>query len=326
MEFTSKRLSIAYTTRYMLECLQSRLPGALICPWLPRRLYLQARSPSEILRVISPSHRDAVRDITLVPPTEAARIFTTKPPFPSRCWVRIRKGKYKDDLGYVLSRDGDTVFVLVAPRERPYDPPQGPRNTRALFDWQTAYDAGLQLSVIQNSREITAFQYNDTSYFAGLLRLSLTNEDLEHVSIPHPEQFLLHAQARIDPHLVEESHVLFSAQFWAEGDVVRSSSPELFDQKATVTAVDLDKRLVSLTRDSQTYCCPLLEQRRAFSLGDQLRITVGPNRGYVGSVISILEDQLVLCSSTDLSHEVSANNLLISPDLHFCRSTFPITT
>ncbi|KAH0825889.1 hypothetical protein J3R83DRAFT_7696 [Lanmaoa asiatica] len=300
-----------YTTRYILECLQPRLPGALISPWLPRRLYLQACSPSEILRAMSPSHRDAVREITVVPPEEGARIFSTEPSIPSRCWVRIRKGKYKDDLGYVLSCGGDRVLVLVAPRERPYDPPQGPRNTRALFDWKTAYDAGLQLSVIENSRKITAFQHNNATYFAGLLRLSLISKDLERVLMPHPEQFLLHAQSGIDPHLVEESHVLFSAQFWIEGDVVRSSSPELLDQKATIAAVDLAKRTVTLILDGQIHHCPLLEQRRVFSLGNQLRITVGPNRSYVGMVVSILGDQLVLCSSTDLSREVHISHYYV---------------
>lgn len=266
---------------------------------------MQASCPSEIIRAMNPSYRDAVRGIILVPPADASQIFASEQNFPLRSWVRIRKGKYKNDLGYVLSCDKGTFAVLVAPRERPYDPPEQPRNIRGLFHWQIAHDAGLDLSAIANSKDITAFQYNDHSYFTGLLRLSLTSDGFERAAVPHPDEIFLHAQAGIDPSLVEESYVLFSAQFWREGDVVRSSSLELLNQRATITAVDLDKRSVTLILDDRTYDCPLLEQRRVFSTGDHLRITVGPDRGFVGIVTTLMEKELVLCSSADLSGEVS---------------------
>ncbi|KAF8131369.1 hypothetical protein EV363DRAFT_1165509, partial [Boletus edulis] len=300
--------------RYVFEVLQPLLPGALICPWLPQRLYLRASCPSEILGAISPSHRALVQDIILVPPVEAARIFAMKPTLPCRCWVRIKRGKYKNDLGYVLSCEGDMVSVLVAPQERLYDTLGGTPNNRALFDWHTAHDAGLELIPIANSWDITAFQYKDTSYFVGLLRLLLMTEGLERVPMPHPDQILLHAQAGIDPSLVEESYLLFSALFWIEGDVVRSSSPKLLHQRATVAAVDLDKRSVTLISDDREYACSLLEQCRVFSLGDQLRITAGPNHGYVGMVVSVLENELILWSSADLSLKVSINFSTLSYD------------
>ncbi|KAH0825782.1 hypothetical protein J3R83DRAFT_8804, partial [Lanmaoa asiatica] len=77
---------------------------------------------------------------------------------------------------------------------------------------------------------------------------------------------------------------------------VRSSSPELFDQRATVAFVNLDKQFVSLILDDKTYECCLLEQCRIFSQGDHLWVTVGPHRGCVGMVMNVLEEELVLCS------------------------------
>ncbi|KAH0825726.1 hypothetical protein J3R83DRAFT_9929 [Lanmaoa asiatica] len=312
-----------YTTRHICDSLKSRFSGVSICPWLPRRLYVQASCPLEILSAMNPVHRNAVRAVTLVPPAEASRIFTPEKTFPPRSWVRIRKGRYKNDIGYVLSYDQDTFSVLVVPRERAYESPEEPRNVRALFHFQLAHDAGLDLTLLTNSRGLTAFQHNNHSYFSGLLRLSLTIDDLECVPIPHPDEIHLHAQAGMDPSLVEECHVLFSAQFWREGDVVRSSSPELLDQKATIAAVDLDNRSVTLILNDQTYDCPLLEQRRVFSTGDHLRITVGPDRGLKGMVTVVMEKELVLCSSTDLSGKVEVSSFFVEtycPDHHWAQN------
>lgn len=279
---------------------------ALIIPWLPRRLYVEASSPLEIQRAINPSHRDVVHDIILVPPEEASQIFSGSPSLPCRSWVRIRRGKYRKDLGYVLTCNDDMADVLVAPRERPYDSPEEKsQNIRALFNWHTAHAAGLTLTAIGNSRDITAFECNGISFFAGLLRLSVMKDELERVLIPHMDEMFLHLQSGIDPELVEESCVLFSSQFWREGDTVRSSSSELRGERAAVVAVNLDQRSVSLLWDNQMYHCPLLEQRRVFTLGDHVRVIAGPDRGYVGTVITILQDELVLSLSTDLSREVS---------------------
>lgn len=181
-----------------------------------------------------------MRDIILVPEAEATRIFSMNSPLPHQSWVRIRKGRYRNDLGYVLSCDGNTADILVVPRERPYDlPDERSQNIRALFNWQTAYDAGLDLTALANSRNnITAFQYNNTSYFTGLLRLLLMPENLERVLLPDLDELSLFAQAGIDSSLVQESCILFSSPFWKEGDVVRSSSPELLGKIATVISVE----------------------------------------------------------------------------------------
>ncbi|KAG9308195.1 hypothetical protein JVU11DRAFT_12290 [Chiua virens] len=301
-----------HAARFILEDLKPRVSGALIIPWLPRRVYIRASCPLEIRRALNPSHRILVGDITLVPPSEANQIFSAGVTLPRRSWVQIRRGAYKSDLGYVLNCNGDTADVLVVPRKRPYDLcEEKSQNTRALFDWQTAHEVGLQLIAIENSKGVTAFQCQDISYFAGLLRLSLMTNELERVAIPHPEEFLLHAQAGIDPSLVEESSVLFSSQFWVEGDVVRSSSPELLGQRATVVSVDVEKWSISLLLDNETYHCALLEQRRLFSLGDHVRIVVGPHRGFVGMVTTVLEDEVVLSSATDLSREVQISNFYL---------------
>ena len=195
--------------------------------------------------------------------------------------------------------------VLVVPCERPYESPEEKsQSLRALFTWHTAYDAGLTLTMIANSRDITAFECNGASYFAGLLRLSLARDQLEWVFIPHADEMFLHYQSGIDPELAEDSRVLFSSQFWREGDIVRSLSSELLAERSAIIAVDIDQRSMSLLQDNQIYHCPLLEQRRVFTPGDHLRVIAGSNCGFVGMVITVIQGGLVLSSSTDLSREV----------------------
>lgn len=208
--------------------------------------------------------------------------------------------------GYVLTCDDDTVDVLVVPRERPYGLPEDKlQNIRALFDWQTAHEAGLTLTAIANSKDIAAFQCNGADFFCGLLRLSLVKDEVERVLIPHADEIFLHLQSGIDPELAERSCVLFSSQFWREGDIVRSSSPELFGERAGIVDVDIHHQSVSLLLDGHVYHCHLLEQRRVFTLGDHIRVIAGPDRGCVGMVVTVLQHELILSSQTDLSREVS---------------------
>ena len=203
--------------------------------------------------------------------------------------------------------DNDTADVLVVPWERPYDSPkEKSQNTRVLLDWQSAYEAGLTLTAIVNSRDITAFECNGASYFTGLLRLLLVKDQLEWALIPHMDEMFLHYQSGIDLELVEDSCVLFSSQFWREGDIVQSSSSELLSERAAIIAVDIDQQSVSLLQDNQIYHLPLLEQHRVFTPRDHLGVISGPDHGFVGMVITVLQGGLILSSSTDLSCEVSA--------------------
>ncbi|KAG6373727.1 hypothetical protein JVT61DRAFT_5864 [Boletus reticuloceps] len=167
----------------------------------------------------------------------------------------------------------------------------------------TTAPAGLDLTVIVNSMEITAFQRGNFSYSAGLLRLPLKLEHLEWVVLPDMEELFFFHQAGVDPSLVEESHVLFSSQFWIKGDAVRSSSPQILGKIARVMSVQFDQQTVLLLLDDQMHDCSILEQRRVFSSGDHVRVIAGANRGFVGAVIGVLEANVVLTSSTDLTHE-----------------------
>ena len=54
----------------------------------------------------------------------------------------MKSGTYQNDISYVLSWDRDTVDILVAPQEHPYD-------NDILFDVGTAQLAGCATTVEQ---------------------------------------------------------------------------------------------------------------------------------------------------------------------------------
>ena len=68
-----------------------------------------------------PSHQSSVRNIVCVPTEEVVSLYSPCKLFTSAFWVQVKCGDYKNDIGYVLSQDGDQVDILVAPHERPYD-------------------------------------------------------------------------------------------------------------------------------------------------------------------------------------------------------------
>ena len=52
---------------------------------------------------------------------EVTALYSPHEVFASAFWVRVKCGIYKNDIGYVLSWDGNQVDILVTPRQRPYD-------------------------------------------------------------------------------------------------------------------------------------------------------------------------------------------------------------
>ena len=58
---------------------------------------------------VPPSHHSITRKITLVPMEEVAALYSPCEVFTSAFWVRVKCGIYKNDIGYMLSRDGNQV-------------------------------------------------------------------------------------------------------------------------------------------------------------------------------------------------------------------------
>ncbi|KIM58649.1 hypothetical protein SCLCIDRAFT_27917 [Scleroderma citrinum Foug A] len=82
-------------------------------------IMLKAVSLKAINTLVPPSHPSIIQEITLVPPEEAALLYSPCEVFASTFWVQVKCRIYKNDVGYVLSWDGDQVNILVAPQDHP---------------------------------------------------------------------------------------------------------------------------------------------------------------------------------------------------------------
>ena len=110
-----------------------------VTPGFSRSLYVEALSPHAITSAVPPSHRSLVRSIDRVPAEDVAALYSPCQDFPLLFWVRVTRGTYKNNIGYVESWNGDKVEILLVPRERPYD---NDHSRKLLFDVEAACRAG----------------------------------------------------------------------------------------------------------------------------------------------------------------------------------------
>ncbi|KAI5980469.1 hypothetical protein EDC04DRAFT_2618478 [Pisolithus marmoratus] len=89
-------------------------------------MYEYMKSNGINVNCLPPSHSSVAKDIILLPPTEATSlsIFKARQTLPVRTWVRIKKGPYKGDIGFVEQSYPTNVVLIVAPREHPYNLPK----------------------------------------------------------------------------------------------------------------------------------------------------------------------------------------------------------
>ena len=125
-----------------------------------------------------------------------------------------------------MSRDGDTVNILVAPQECPYDNDR----RQILFDVGAAQQAGCAVTVEQLADLHTGIvTCHGCIYHQGLLHQSFLKQMLEVVELPHPDDLAFHALAGIDLPLIHQAILMFLVQLWQKGDLVRVVAGEFAD-------------------------------------------------------------------------------------------------
>ena len=258
-----------------------------IIPDFFRCLYVEASDPKAIITSIPPSHRDVVRNIVLVPTEDVPSLYSTREVFTSPFWVRVKRGVYKNDIGYVLSRDGDKVDVLLAPQERPYDSDR----RKLLFDIDAARRAGYAVTVTEppdvRAGVVTC---RGLVYQQGLVLRSFTKLHLEVVEAPHPDDLAFHYLAGIDLPLIRRTVAIFSAQLWQEGDLVRVTQGELNDACGPILSVDLQNKTAIVDIESGSgltgeFSFSIFHLQRKHRRGDSVKVFAGSDRGVEGFVV-----------------------------------------
>ncbi|KAI6031651.1 hypothetical protein BKA83DRAFT_4122217 [Pisolithus microcarpus] len=305
---------------FVHQYMQSRGVDVTSLPWLPRRLYVAGTCPAEIQNYLPPSHRFVTKEITLLPPIEATSLtdFKTQQTLPVRTWVRINKGIYKGDVGFVERSDRTHVVLVVAPRERPYDMPEQ-SGEKSLFSSELAALAGLRMEPIVSPAGVEiGFTCGDHDFIHGLLRLTAPTSSVTLVELPQPDDIAFHMITGFERSFVEKTMHLFSAQFWREFDAVEIRGGQLRGSTGTLIDVEWHKRTATVLLHSaegregdlggkeNTIHSSIQDLRRVFSTGQTVRIIAGPYRGYVGHIVAA-------CSGTvSLQYDGQATNVEVS--------------
>ena len=255
-----------------------------------------------------------------MPAEDVVALYSPQEDFASSSsfWVRITRGTYKNDISYVLSRNGDKVEMLLVPREHPYD---NDHSCKLLFDIETAHRAGCTVMVegTSNTEIVTCGRL---VYQQGLLRRSFVKQVLEVVEAPHPDDLAFHHLAGINPPLIQRTVISFSAQLWQEGDLVRVIQGEFVDTCGTIAAVDIQNRTTTIEIDADAenglagqHCFSTSHLRRVHRRGDSVKVFAGPDKGAEGFVVAIGDNLTVAVCRDGVNIEVSPKSLECFPGL-----------
>jgi len=266
-------------------------------PWLPRRLYVEASSPLEVRQNLPLSHLRAYKEIVLLLLQEGTslKVYKSRKTLPGRSWVRIKQSAlYKGDVGYVETSDENNAVVIVVPRQRPYDIPEQ-SGERMEFSIELARLADLELeAIVSPSGAEIGFSCGEQQFVYGLLRLPLPLHSLELVELPHPDDIRYHVMADFDRQFVEQTLLLFLAQFWREKDKVEIKEGDLKGKTGTLGDIDWNKQTAIVLCDDDVFDCSLRELRRKFNVGDAVKVIAGPFSGETGHVVIVHGGTVVL--------------------------------
>ena len=259
-------------------------------------LYVEATSLKTILSAMPPSHRSSVRNISCVPTEEVASLYSPHELFTSVFWLLVKCSNYKNDISYMLSRDGDQIDILVAPHECPYND----GSQKLLFDTNMARLVGYAV-IVDGPSDIHARVESCCGhiYHKGLLRRSFLKKALEVVKVPHPDDLLLHLLASIDPPLIHQMIKIFSAQFWQQDNLVCLTEGELCNTSRCILSINLQNRsaVIAISSDRKLpaqYSSLILHLQCMYRHGDWVKVFAGLDRGTEVCVVDQSGERVML--------------------------------
>lgn len=232
---------------------------------------------------VPPSHIDCVRSLTLVPVEERVpliRVFGEVRTIPAWCIIS-KHGRYKGDLGYIISFNAQSgVFdVLAASREleplpRYDDDEMIGQDIRARRLFSPESYGGVQHTSVQG---LPTYKFKQHRYVVGLLLLQLPEKQVRPCPTPSPHQISLHLESKIAPSFMNDTLRRYNQKFWKPLDRVVVNDAAYFGLRARLVSIDHenDSAIVE-TQEINQYFAPLSTLERLYQAGDLVRIVVDP--------------------------------------------------
>ena len=241
------------------------------------------RTQSGVVRqMIDPS--DWVKLLTMQDPTTVVK---------ANQWIRVRKGVYKGDIGFVTHVEGWGAQVLVVPRLKTPTPKAATSLKRKRTPFKPEpmlFDPATFSSVFQREPKL---HYNGTYtsrrlvFDHGLLRLDLDLHSISLNSTGVPGQILWLFNLSSHPSLTGSQYPRPEEWIFEEGERVTICSSE---KEATIAAVKSTHLEVDLMTNEGIVAVSWYNVRKVISVGDFVSVTSGPLKGTMGWVERIAED------------------------------------
>ncbi|KAG1758964.1 hypothetical protein EDD22DRAFT_168624 [Suillus occidentalis] len=295
--------------QFLADYLENRGFSIVVSPWIASHLYVTSDSPRTIQSALPDAYKLSIKDWDIIEDDEAAEVNNLSLQYPYPCWLRVKRGKYRDAVGYLFDSEQSNNFVtvLIPPRDFPYDMPKG---SVALFD-PSRLPPGISTTDVTRNGEIVGEKYKGEEYYCGLLKKTFHRYSTELVHIPHPNDIRLHHQAGWDLPFTRKAEVAFSKLSLRAGDTVRLHTPDLSGQLCTVITTDhafggsvtLEFELDGAKKQTEA---ALVDVERVFNVGDEVRVIAGVYQGVAGHLVQKYEDNYTICQSgTQQEIEVS---------------------
>ena len=231
-----------------------------------------------------------------IDPCDWVKLLTMKDPTTvvKACqWVRVRKGAYEGELGFVTHVEAWGARVLVVPRLKAPTPRAATslkRKRTPIKPEPSLFDPVTFSTMFQREPKL---QYNGSYtsrglvFHHGLLQLNLDLHSISLNSARIPSRILGLFKLSSHPALIGSSFPPPEEWTFEEGERVFLVSSE---KEGRIAAVEYTHLEVDLATNEGTEIVSWYNVRKVFYAGDFVSVTSGPSRGTLGWVERIADD------------------------------------
>jgi len=236
----------------------------------------------------------------IIDPSDWVRLLTMHDPktvVKAGQWIRVRKGLYKGDIGFVTLVETWGARVLVVPRLKPPRPQAAAslkRKRTAFKPEPRLFDAATFSSVFQRQPKLHyngIYTSRGLAFDHGLLRLDLDLHSISLNSTGVPSQILGLFKLSSHPSLTGSNFPCPEEWIFEEGERVTVCSSE---KEARIAAVKSTHLEVDLATNEGIEVVSWYNVHKVFPAGSFVSVTSGPLRGMMGWVEYIVDDTAYL--------------------------------
>jgi ribosomal protein L24 len=305
-EFNVLALLLANANQYRGDIL-----AAFIQPSLSNSIYIEARSPLVIERFLGllSSSISWHKGVHLVPLQERVQLLSMhsgKLGDDEGDWVRIKRGTYRRDLGYVLHVDNlkSRVRLLVVPRIA-YETGTLKSQAGKHLKTQRPLPALLNINLAQSidgSQRLNGPRFKGMVFMDRLLVKDYAPHDLitTNVCPTYEEIRLFHDCKAVHRSAIREWEIADATKALCIDDRVEVLVGELkgccglvLDIRDEIAKVEVQKEGDAMPGERYLLEAPLRHVRKSFRKGDFVEIRRGERAGVMGYVLSVSADALM---------------------------------